>query len=237
MPKGRDSDLEEGAMRALFTILAVGLFCPIALVQATPITYLMTTTATGTLGGTPFTDALFTVTLAGDTSGVVSGPSPFTAFLVNPGNATVNIAGLGAAAFTDQMVFASTYNSSLKGETAVLVVDNATGTAVSATTGASFFGYNPANPFGPITGGGGIGNGGGPGNTFPTTAGTLTFATGQENRGSIFTAVNTQTLTGYQGGTIAAPRSLITSTSLAAVTSTIGNPGLQDYYSFLWPGG
>ena len=65
---------------------------------AAPITYTETTTATGTLGGTAFTNSQVTVSFAGDTSGVTSlAPG----VLINPaGVATVTVAGLSAATFT-----------------------------------------------------------------------------------------------------------------------------------------
>ena len=72
--------------------------------EADPITYIVTTTASGTLGGTSFMNAGFTATLTGDTSGIVPGPAGYLS-LVNPGAATVIISGVGAAAFTDSMIF------------------------------------------------------------------------------------------------------------------------------------
>src|ERR1035441_8187209 len=62
--------------RAVFTILAAALFC--SFTQASPIGYSLTTSASGTLGGTSFTNALVTVTLTGDTADVTAGPVPFT---------------------------------------------------------------------------------------------------------------------------------------------------------------
>ena len=62
-------------------------------VQASPITYSLTSTATGTLGASSFTNAPLTVTLTGDTSNVMAGPVPFTDVLVNPGSATVSVSG------------------------------------------------------------------------------------------------------------------------------------------------
>jgi hypothetical protein len=56
--------------RVVFTILAAALFCSFTQVQASPITYTITTTATGTLGASPFTDAAITLTLTGNTSAV-----------------------------------------------------------------------------------------------------------------------------------------------------------------------
>jgi hypothetical protein len=65
--------------------------------SAGPITYMDQVVASGTLGGTPFTNALVIVTLVGDTGNVVSSPPVF----YNLGTATVNVAGIGVATFTD----------------------------------------------------------------------------------------------------------------------------------------
>src|ERR1700674_1220042 len=77
---------------------------------AVPITYVETTTATGSLGGTPFTNALVTVTLTGNTSNIAPGPAPFGSFLVNPGSATIKIGALPLATFTDLVEVAGSFN-------------------------------------------------------------------------------------------------------------------------------
>jgi PEP-CTERM motif len=67
---------------------------------AIPIIYQVTGIESGTIGGSPFTNVLVTVTLTGDTSNVAAGgfcPS----CLVNLGTTTVNIPGIGTAAVTD----------------------------------------------------------------------------------------------------------------------------------------
>jgi hypothetical protein len=211
--------------------------------QATagPIVYTFTTTATGTLGGTPFTNAPLVVTLSGNTPGITSGPSPYTTFLINPGPATLIVGGLGAATLTDPMVAVSTYTGTLDGENAVFVVDNApgNGTGLVGTAGSVFYGYNLADPLGPIASLGGVWNGGGPDNTFPTSDGTLEFASVQPpaSVASTFTAVTTQDLTGYQGGTTSAPMFLASGSPIGEVSGTISGQGDQDYYSFYWGGG
>src|SRR5262245_64992698 len=63
--------------------------------DASPITYIETATATGTLGATPFTNALVTLTLVADTSTVGPGAGGLSAFQVNPGAATISIGSLG----------------------------------------------------------------------------------------------------------------------------------------------
>ena len=58
--------------RSVFTILAAVLFCSVTQVKATPIVYSLTTTATGTLGASSFTNAAVTVTFTGDTANVAA---------------------------------------------------------------------------------------------------------------------------------------------------------------------
>ena len=60
--------------------------------QAAPITYTETSIASGTLGGTPFTNALVTVEFTADTSGVIE---PLPGVFVNQGTATVTIRWAG----------------------------------------------------------------------------------------------------------------------------------------------
>src|SRR5579862_1176439 len=90
---------EEGSMKSLVAILAVTYILG-GVASAAPITYTETLTASGTLGGTTFTDALVTVTLTGDTSNVTAGPVPHTDVLVNTGSATVSVSGIGTGTFT-----------------------------------------------------------------------------------------------------------------------------------------
>jgi hypothetical protein len=83
--------------------MGVVLFGLVAAVQATPIIYVETGTASGTIGSTNFTNALVTVTMSGDTANVVS---VFTGMgcsvcFANPTTTTVTIAGVGTATITD----------------------------------------------------------------------------------------------------------------------------------------
>jgi hypothetical protein len=86
--------------------LPTGLIAALALfgggiLQANPITYTFTTTATGTFAGTSFTNAAITVTSSADTNGVVSYLSGTEIFDHFPGSTTLNIAGFAPAIFTD----------------------------------------------------------------------------------------------------------------------------------------
>jgi hypothetical protein len=65
---------------------------------ADSLTFTETATTSGSLGGTPFMNALTTLTLTGDTANITNlGGGIFEL----DGPATVSIAGLGSAAFTD----------------------------------------------------------------------------------------------------------------------------------------
>src|SRR5580704_13107518 len=97
--------------RIAVVLVAIGILGGVA--SAAQITYVETTTATGSLGGTAFTNALVTVTLVGDTSNIALGPAPFGAFLVNPGSATIKIAGLPLATFTDLVEILGTFNQAV----------------------------------------------------------------------------------------------------------------------------
>lgn len=178
--------------RALFTILAATLSCSVTHVQASPITYSLATTVTGTLGASSFTNAPVTVTLTGDTANVTPGPVPFTDVLVNSGSATVNVSGLGTATFTDSIVIISTLNDiALFGVPAVLILDNTSGTGILLQTGSIFSTYDLRGPLGPLSGTGGVASGSSITPIFPTTAGNLTWAIGQPSGTSTFTAVTT----------------------------------------------
>jgi hypothetical protein len=141
--------------------------------QAGPITYTEQITGSGTLGGTPFTDALVTLILKGDTANVTS---PSLLFLVNSGTATVEVAGIGTAKFTE----------------AILVFDNQAGPveagflsatnfshSILVTFNGAFFSYDLTTAIS-VSGQSGI-----DGNTFKTSLGDFVLASGGD---STFTA-------------------------------------------------
>jgi hypothetical protein len=88
-------------MKRLALMLAIGLLSVPYRAQATPITYTDTVTGTGALGALPFTNALVTISLTGDTSTVFGDPVPR-----DFGSATVNVFGVGTATFTDPLMWA-----------------------------------------------------------------------------------------------------------------------------------
>ena len=85
--------------------LLLGLFGFASAAQAVPITYVQTGIASGTIGGSAFTDVLVVVTLTGDTDGVISDPFapgfPCAFCFVNSGPVTVEIPGIGTATVTE----------------------------------------------------------------------------------------------------------------------------------------
>jgi hypothetical protein len=82
---------------------------------AMPITYTESVTASGSLGGTPFSSALVTLTMANvNTSNVQPNPPPSgTTFFDIGGSVTVNVAGVGSGTFNDSIVVFSNFSSSV----------------------------------------------------------------------------------------------------------------------------
>jgi hypothetical protein len=88
-------------MRRLFLLPTVALVLAVVTqAGAEPITYTFQAVATGTLGQTAYTNALVTLTFKGDTNDVVlvGGISQ-----ISVGTATVTVATIGTATFTDKM--------------------------------------------------------------------------------------------------------------------------------------
>jgi hypothetical protein len=141
----------------------------VAPAHATPITYTVTGTATGTFGLSAFTNALVTVTLVGDTGFIGA----------DIGRATVNVAGLGTAAFTDTMVV--TDNA---GNPSVQISDVTSNRLTFGTMAPAFATYDLRGPIGPIVGTSLMN---GPFTLFPTTVGTFDLASVSGNA-STFTA-------------------------------------------------
>ncbi len=186
--------------RLIFTVLAAALSCSV--IQASPITYTLSTTASGTFAGSVFTNALVTVTLMGDTSNVVAGPGPFINTVLNPVTAVLSVFGVGTGTFTDPITLISTLNAvTLLGAPAVLIVDGplTTGTGLLLQTGSIFQTYDLRTALGPITGPGGVASGSQMATNFPTTGGNLSWAIGQSMGTSTFTAVIAPTNTPEPG--------------------------------------
>jgi len=222
-------------LRRLTLLITVLSLSPV-LVQAGRITYTMTTDAAGTLGGTRFNGPI-TVMLTGDTSGIFTlSSNPYFTY-ANPGTTTLFIPGLGAATFTDQLYAVSSGNMTFNGEAGVYAVGINDPNISSLVLVAGDPGYNLATSI-TYSGTGGLGNGGGTGNIFPTTAGNLQFVRQQPPIAgpATITAVLTQSESG-PGGTTSAPASFTGTTPIGSISGTISGLGAQDYYSFYWGGG
>ena len=141
------------------TIGVLGLASPS---QAAPITYTVTSIASGTLGGNPFTNAAMTVTLVGDTAGVFQPlPDDLPELFVNPGTATVTIAGLPTATFNDPGGYAVVIFPIIPGEIPLpsagiwedVDIAEEHGTGILGIGSDSLAGYDLQSPFGPLSGG------------------------------------------------------------------------------------
>jgi hypothetical protein len=112
---------------------------------AGPITYTEAATASGTLGGTAFTDALLTLTLVGDTLNVTAAAGG--GFFTNTvGTFTVTVAGIGTATFTDSM---EVFDNQFNGPTVGFAMAGG-GTALDTIDDAFGF-YDLTTAIGPIT--------------------------------------------------------------------------------------
>ena len=149
--------------------------------QAAPITYTVESIASGTLGATPFTNALVTVELTADTSGAFE-PDPVAApgFFFNPGTATLTIDGLATATFNDPSGYSAIFfpPTVLPNCPCFSIFEG--GTGILGLMDASLAGYDLQSAFGPLTGtGGGLAtNPDGSPVAFLTTAGTLFLTDG-----------------------------------------------------------
>ena len=160
--------------------LDVALFMLVSRVQAGPITYTLSTTASGTIGASTFTNAFVAVSFVGDTTNVTSISSGLAnGLLVNSGTATINIAGIGTASFTSPVAMYSFDASSLFGVPGVLIgqyVGPLNGptdiTGVLIQNLAS--NYTLTTPLGPVAGTGGS-SAPDPNAIFTTTRGILNF--------------------------------------------------------------
>jgi hypothetical protein len=129
-------------LRAVTTALV--LTAPVVAAHASPITYTVSTTMTGTIGTTSFTDALTTFTLVGDTDNVTS----FMGALLNFGSATVTIDGFGTATLTgNTYAFVLPLSGSVSGAG---IGDNTGGTSFGVRS-TSLFGYDLGS-IGPVSG-------------------------------------------------------------------------------------
>jgi hypothetical protein len=152
-PSNRKTAANRLVVKRLFQLILTAALAATAAIGG-PITFNMTTTATGSLNGTGFTNALLTVTSLGDTSLVtVSGISPDQIYELIAGSSTVSIAGLGAPVTFTDLMFWEDPNSS--GD--IIFGDATRGTPILGFTnpvpGSGLLTYNLQSSFGPAFGG------------------------------------------------------------------------------------
>jgi hypothetical protein len=161
----------------ILLVAAALLFCGARQANADAITYTESGTATGSIGATNFTDALVTITFAGDMTDVSGASGLFT----NPvGTATVTIAGIGSAAFTDSLYVFVNQPYSVVG-----ISDSTLDDILDIFGNSAFSTYGLTTSIGPLTGLSGFN----PGSTYGTSAGLLEFDTMSDN--STFAAATT----------------------------------------------
>ena len=164
------SRILRGMMRsvAFFLLAALSLFFAAGFVNAEPIVYTESVTASGTLGSESFTNSLVTLTFVGDTSTVVSVISGF--FTNEVGTATVDVASLGSATFAPGVVI----TDDLAGcyvEFEDAIIGDPVDQLMLATFNSAFDINNLTTSIGPITGSDDVGPG-----PYETDQGPLDFS-------------------------------------------------------------
>jgi len=175
-------------MKRLLVLVAttIGVLGWAAPTKASPITYTLTSIASGDLGATAFNNALVTVTLTGDTTGVFQlDPVNFPGLFANVGTATLSIQGLGTATFNSPNGYVAITGPPIPDiPTSFFLIaqfEDLTGTLLTHILGLGdngVAGYNMQSAFGPLTGAGfGVvtGNVNDPATLFLTTSGVLKF--------------------------------------------------------------
>jgi len=126
--------------------------------SAGPITYTETQNGIGSLNGTAFNNVLVTLVLTADTSAITGGPSIF----LLRGPATVTVAGIGTATFTDTIHVFVNQTSTVAGfEDETMTRD------ILNTFNAGFSTYALNTAIGPLSGQAS----GNPSSSFPTSMG------------------------------------------------------------------
>lgn len=163
----------------LATLAFALMACSSMRAEAAFVTYTESVTASGSLGSTTFSNALVTLTFAGDTSTVI--PS-FQFFQTPPDTATVNVAGIGTATFTNSVYVYD--NQSFGGTGYAGFGDSFVVQTIIATANDIFMTYDLQSSIGPISGTSFVHT---DGTTFATSLGKLAFTS--ESGTSTFTAV------------------------------------------------
>jgi hypothetical protein len=157
--------------RAILTTLCC------AAASAGPITFTETQTGIGSLGGKAFNDVLVTIVLTTDTSTITGGSGVF--FDIGP--ATVTVAGLGTATFTDTMQAVVSQGCPCAG-----ISDETTDRSVMFDTNSAFSTYDLSTAIGPLLGE----SSGNSGLGFSTSMGAFILSSSLNNEGhpATFTA-------------------------------------------------
>ena len=133
-------------MRQFIAVLFLSLSALIPVIaHATPITYTLSTTASGELGGVSFTDALVTIAVFSDTADVTSGAG----YIYNPGTggANLSIAGFSPTTFSSSMDVFYLYGGSY-----YVGIEDELGPFLFAEVNNGFAGYGLTSALGPLTG-------------------------------------------------------------------------------------
>jgi len=147
-------------MRVFLSMMVA--FCVVG--SAGPITYVEQGSESGSLGGVSFTNALVTITVTGDT-GMVLTPIGSPGLFEDLGTATVSVAGIGTATFTDQMEAFDSQTVDWAG-----ISDHSHSDLITlVTVNPLFASYTLATGIGPVSGSTMINSA----QSFPTTAGSL----------------------------------------------------------------
>ena len=98
--------MPETIVGRIYRLFAAALAAGVVCAQASPITYTLSGSATGTINGVPFSNAAFTASGVGDTATVTPCGSPI--YCNNMGPVTFTIAGVGSGTVTDSLfIFAN----------------------------------------------------------------------------------------------------------------------------------
>ena len=138
-------------------VAAVALFGAPRQARADVIVYSISGTASGQIGASTFTNALVTLSLTGNTTGVVTALGIFA----NTGVATISIAGIGTATITDPTAIYASPTPNPLGDLGTFPfvffgtldsppsIDDATGLGGIASN--ALLGYDLKSAFGPLT--------------------------------------------------------------------------------------
>jgi hypothetical protein len=132
----------------LSAVLAIAVAASIHTASADPITYTESASATGSLGSNSFTNALVTITVQADTSGVIS---CFGIALCNLGTGSVSVAGVGTATFTN-MIDAFVANSNTGAVNSAAGIFHPSIGDILDTLSSVFATYSLTTSIGPVTG-------------------------------------------------------------------------------------